>query len=190
MMPSVSVSPHPSGFYSWQYCHVGGTMLNNVCISGCLCYPIEVRKDKNDKSIVRSSIYVQRNYKNEEGLYQRDYVNFVAMGQNADYLGNYAKKGDRVNLTGRLQSYAVTFKEAVEDKDGTLSTKDKKVYKTEVLVDNIEIVMNKQKTSSDSEKEKEEKVLSEEEVMARLEKYKATKEDAPSDLLFPEDLDF
>ena len=90
-------------------------MLNSVALSGYLSYPIEVKKDKNGKSYVRGSIAVSRNYKNEDGFYQKDFFTFVTYGQNAEYLGQYAKKGDRLNIHGRIQSYAQTFFEYYEE---------------------------------------------------------------------------
>ena len=44
-------------------------MLNTVAVSGVLGYPLELKKDKNGKSYIRSSVSVSRNYKGEDGYY-------------------------------------------------------------------------------------------------------------------------
>ena len=43
-------------------------MLNTVAISGVLGYPLELKKDKNGKSYIRSSVSVSRNYKGKTDI--------------------------------------------------------------------------------------------------------------------------
>ena len=113
-------------------------MLNTVAISGVLGYPLELKKDKNGKSYIRSSVSVSRNYKGEDGYYLKDYIGFVAMGQNAEYLAKYAQKGDRIEIKGRMQSYAQTFWEYYEE-DCFPKKREKKIYKIEILVEDVEL---------------------------------------------------
>ena len=154
-------------------------MLNTVAVSGKLGYSLELKKDKNGKSYIRSSISVSRNYKGEDGYYLKDYINFVAMGQNAEYLAKYAQKGDRIEIKGRIQSYAQTFWEYYEE-DCFPKKREKKIYKTEILVEDVEVVAKAgQKEDGSAATQK----YTEEELNERLEAYRATKETNP-DLVF------
>ncbi len=86
--------------------------MNKVILSGNLCKDIEMRETANGKAVVMNSVAVQRDYKNEQGGYDTDFINIVVWGQSAEYLKKYAAKGDRVELVGRwtVRKY--------EDKDG------------------------------------------------------------------------
>lgn len=75
--------------------------MNKVILSGNLCQDIELKQTQNGKSVVTNCIAVQREYKNEQGTYDSDFINLVIWGAQADYLSRYANKGDRVELVGR-----------------------------------------------------------------------------------------
>lgn len=154
-------------------------MLNTIAVSGKLGYDLELKKDKNGKPYIRSSIMVSRNYKGEDGYYLKDYIGFVAMGQNAEYLSKYAQKGDRIEIKGRMQSYAQTFWEYYEE-DCFPKKREKKIYKTEVLVEEVEVVAKAEQKEDSSTATKK---YTEEELKEKLEAYKATKETHP-DLVF------
>lgn len=77
--------------------------MNKVILSGNLCQEIELKQTQNGKSVVTNCIAVQREYKNERGEYESDFINLVIWGAQADYLSKYAHKGDRVELVGRWQ---------------------------------------------------------------------------------------
>lgn len=156
-------------------------MLNTVAISGVLGYPLELKKDKNGKSYIRSSVSVSRNYKGEDGYYLKDYIGFVAMGQNAEYLAKYAQKGDRVEIKGRMQSYAQTFWEYYEE-DCFPKKRKKKIYKTEILVEDVEVVAKAEQKNTEDGSTATHK-YTEEELKEKLEAYRATKETNP-DLVF------
>lgn len=156
-------------------------MLNTVAISGVLGYPLELKKDKNGKSYIRSSVSVSRNYKGEDGYYLKDYIGFVAMGQNAEYLAKYAQKGDRIEIKGRMQSYAQTFWEYYEE-DCFPAKREKKIYKTEILVEDVEVVSKAEQKNTEDGSTATHK-YTEEELKEKLEAYKATKETHP-DLVF------
>lgn len=75
--------------------------MNKVILSGNLCQDVEVMKTITGKSVVSNCIAVQREYKNESGNYDSDFINIVVWGAQAEYLHRYAHKGDRVELCGR-----------------------------------------------------------------------------------------
>jgi single-strand DNA-binding protein len=90
--------------------------MNKVILSGNLCQEIELKQTTSGKSVLTNCIAVQREYKNDKGEYESDFINLVVWGAQAEYLGRYAHKGDRVELVGRWQvrKYAVN--------DGTTRT--------------------------------------------------------------------
>lgn len=88
--------------------------MNKVILSGRLVKDIEVRKSPNGESVVSNTIAVSRDFKNSKGEYETDFINFVAWRQTADYLSNYAKKGDRAELVGRWQVRKYTNRDNVE----------------------------------------------------------------------------
>lgn len=64
--------------------------------------PAEGRRS-NDRSSAKFSIAVQRNYKNQNGDYDVDFIPCWANGPSADYLLKYANKGDTVSVNGELR---------------------------------------------------------------------------------------
>lgn len=77
--------------------------MNKVILTGNLCQELELKQTSTGKSVLTNCIAVQRDYKNEKGEYDSDFINIVAWGSQAEYLKNYANKGDRVELVGKWQ---------------------------------------------------------------------------------------
>lgn len=75
--------------------------MNKVILSGNLCQDVELKQTTNGKAVVTNCIAVQREYKNDNGGYDSDFINLVVWGAQAEYLSKYAGKGDRVELVGR-----------------------------------------------------------------------------------------
>lgn len=78
--------------------------MNKVILSGNLVRDMEVRSTQDGKMVISNCIAVKRDYKNANGEYDSDFINFVAWEQQAEYLRQYAKKGDRLELVGRWQT--------------------------------------------------------------------------------------
>ena len=77
--------------------------MNVISLTGNICKDIAVRYTKNNKSYVENTIGVAKDKKDSEGNYETDFIDFVAFEKKGDYLGNYAKKGDKIELTGKLR---------------------------------------------------------------------------------------
>ena len=97
-------------------------------LSGNLVKELEVRQTMNNKSVGRSTIAVKKNFKNSEGKYDSDFISLVFWGKQCDYISQYAKKGTKIELVGRLETGSY------DDKDG------KKVYTTDVVVEEVNIL--------------------------------------------------
>lgn len=99
--------------------------MNVLSITGILAKDIEMRRTTSGISVVTSTIAVQRAFKGPDGEKQTDFIDFVAWDKKAEYLSTYAKKGDRLEITGRLES------RKYKDRDG----KDRTVW--ECIVENV-----------------------------------------------------
>lgn len=106
--------------------------MNAVHLTGRITRDIEL-KQAGQHSVVQNSIAVRRSFPNREtGEYESDFFNFVAWRGQADVLANYAKKGDMIGLSGRLQS------RNYENQQG------QRVYVTEIVVENIDLLQPKE----------------------------------------------
>ena len=117
-------------------------MMNRVCLNGRLTKDIELRHTQNNVAVAQFTLVVQRKFKNQNGDYESDFINCVAYKQTAEILSKYTGKGDLIGIEGRIQT------RSYDDKNG------KKVYVTEVIVENVEFLATKKK----EEKPKEETV--------------------------------
>lgn len=113
--------------------------LNRAQIIGRVTQDPELRQTPNGQSVVSFSVATNRSWKDSGGNQkdQAEFHNIVAWGKLAEIIGNYAKKGKRIYLEGRLQT------RSWEDNDGG------KHKKTEIVADNIILLDAKQKTSDD-----------------------------------------
>lgn len=106
---------------------------NNITLVGRITKDVEVKTSQNGISTVSFTLAVDRAYKNQNGEREADFPFCVAYRKTADIIGQYCGKGDLVAVQGdiRTRSY--------DDRDG------KKVYVTEVNVDNITMLESKAK---------------------------------------------
>lgn len=107
--------------------------MNRVEITGRLTKDVEVRKTPNDVSTATFYVAVDRRSKEQTA----DFISCVAWRQSADYLGAYGKKGDWVEVSGRIQTRNY-------DSDG------RRVYITEVIADDVHLVTGKKEEKGDT----------------------------------------
>lgn len=91
----------------------------------------EVRYTQSGKCVCTFIIAVNREFKNEEGNYDADFVPVVVWGKAAELAGNSLDKGHRILVEGRLQN------RSYEAKDGS------KRYIAEIISQHIEFVERK-----------------------------------------------
>lgn len=111
--------------------------MNVIVLSGTLVKDVELRHTKNDLAVGSFTIAVRRELKNKEGNYESDFINCVAYGKLAETINNYFKKGSRILLDGKIQTGSY------EGQDG------KKVYTTNVVVNQINFVDKTEKSNSE-----------------------------------------
>ena len=88
--------------------------MNNICIVGNLAREPELQKTQSGASVVRGAVAVDRNFK-KEGQQNVDYFDFAAFNSEAEFIAKYARKGDRIEAVGRMESRIV-------EKDGRKTT--------------------------------------------------------------------
>lgn len=119
-------------------------MLNIVALVGRLTKDCEVRKTQSGLSTCSFAVACKRR---GEGT---DFINCVAWRQSADFLGQYAKKGNVIAVSGHIQT------RNYDDKDG------KKVYVTEVVADSVKLAGSNKGTEEHEASQDEYSVTEEE----------------------------
>ena len=77
-------------------------MLNQIVLVGRLVENPKVEKeDGKEKSVI--TLAVQRSYKNEDGIYETDFINCVLWNGIASNTEEYCNKGDVIGVKGRVQ---------------------------------------------------------------------------------------
>lgn len=77
--------------------------MNIIALTGNLCRDVEIKYTKNNKGYVENTLGVTKDKKDAEGNRQSDFINFVVFEKKADYLSQYAKKGDKIEINGKLR---------------------------------------------------------------------------------------
>lgn len=126
--------------------------MNKSILIGRITKDPELRTTPNNRSVCQFTIAVNRTYTNEEGKREADFINCVVWDKQAENLAMYQKKGNQIAVDGRIQT------RNYDDKDG------KRVYVTEVLVNNISYLDTKKDDSNFNNLEEPPVVEKEEEI--------------------------
>ena len=79
-------------------------MSQNICaFVGRLTDKPAGGQTNNQRPYARFSVAVQRNFKNQNGKYDADFINCTVFGHSADYLMQYGGQGDTVSVSGELR---------------------------------------------------------------------------------------
>jgi single-strand DNA-binding protein len=115
-----------------KYISIGGFHMNKVMFIGRLTKDIELKQLKEtNKYLASFQLAVNREYVNENGERQADFIPVVAWEKNAENLAKYTKKGSLISIIGRLQI------RDYETKDGI------KKYISEVIAQEIQFLDNR-----------------------------------------------
>ena len=91
----------------------------------------EYRTSESGVAIYNNTLAMTNNFKNKEGNYDSEFINYVAYRQTAEFLNKYSKKGTLVEIEGRITT------RTYDKQDG------KKGYITEISVENASILEKK-----------------------------------------------
>ncbi len=106
-------------------------MINNVVLVGRLTKDADLRYTSGGQAVATFNLAVNRNFTNQSGEREADFVNCVIWRKTAETLANYAKKGTLLGVVGRIQT------RNYENQQG------QKVYVTEVVCDNFQLLESK-----------------------------------------------
>ena len=111
--------------------------MNTVSIIGRLTASPEVRYSGSEppKAICNFSLAVERRFKDADGNAITDFIDCVAFGKQAEFIGKWFDKGVRIGLSGELQT-------SLYEKDG------QKHKAVKVVVSNVEFADGKREATT------------------------------------------
>ena len=80
-------------------------MLNQTVLIGRLTQDLKTELDKNDRKTFLATLAVPRNYKNENGEYDTDFIPIALTDNVGNNVFEYCKKGDLLGIKGRIESF-------------------------------------------------------------------------------------
>ena len=100
-------------------------MVNQIVLVWRLVKTPELKITETGKPTTTITLAVPRNYKNEEGVYDTDFIDTTLWNSVAENTVEYCKVGDMVGVKGHIQT------RNVEDKEGN------KIKKVEVVAEKV-----------------------------------------------------
>ena len=111
-------------------------MINNVVLVGRLTKDCDLRYTSSGIAVATFTLAVNRNFSNQNGERETDFINCVIWRKPAETLANYTRKGSLIGLTGRMQT------RNYENQQG------QRVYVTEVVVENFQMLESREVTEN------------------------------------------
>ena len=108
-------------------------MINNVTVVGRLTRAVDLRYTSNRTAYASFTLATDRDFKNQNGEKETDFINCVMWRKPAENLANYTKKGSLIGVEGRIQT------RNYENEQG------KRVYVTEVLAEKFSFLESAKK---------------------------------------------
>lgn len=108
-------------------------MINNVTVVGRLTRAVDLRYTSNGTAYASFTLATDRDFKNQNGEKETDFINCVMWRKPAENLANYTKKGSLIGVEGRIQT------RNYENQQG------QRVYVTEVLAEKFSFLESAKK---------------------------------------------
>lgn len=108
--------------------------MNYVVLMGRLAQNPELRYSRGEDSIAVANYVLavdRRGRKEEQGQQTADFLRCIVFGRGAEFADKYFRKGQRVLISGRIQTGSYTNREG------------QKIYTTDIVVDNQEFADSK-----------------------------------------------
>lgn len=105
--------------------------INTAVLMGRLTKDPELRKTQSGNSLCRFTLACDKRKTKDDQDPGANFIMCVAWRQQAEFLANYASKGNLIAINGSIETGSYT------DRDG------RKVYTTEVLVERLQLVESK-----------------------------------------------
>ena len=107
--------------------------MNKFMFTGRTTADIELKVTQSGVSVVSFALAVRRKYKNENGNYEADFINFTAFRQVAELLSKHTHKGDTIAVEGECRQRKY-------EKDG------RTYYTVDFIVNEIEFLAKNNKS--------------------------------------------
>lgn len=102
-------------------------MINRVLLVGRLTRDPELRYTPNGVAVATFTLAVNRQFTNQQGEREADFINCVVWRKPAENVANFLKKGSLAGVDGKIQTRSY-------EKDG------RTVYVTEVVADSVQFL--------------------------------------------------
>lgn len=112
-------------------------MINNVVVVGRLTRAVDLRYTSNGTAYASFTLATDRDFKNQNGEKETDFINCVMWRKPAENLANYTKKGSLIGIEGRIQT------RNYDNQQG------QKVYVTEVLAERFHFLESSKAANND-----------------------------------------
>ena len=112
--------------------------MNKVFLVGRLTRDPDLRYGASNNAVMRTSIAVDRQFTNQNGERDADFINIVAFGNRAETMKKYLTKGSQIAVSGRIQTGSY------DGQDG------KRVYTTDVIIDEFQFLDSRGSRSEES----------------------------------------
>ena len=116
--------------------------MNSVALMGNLTKDPVIKETSSNVKVAAFTLAVGRRFK-KEGQPEADFINCLAWRTTADFVEKYFKKGDKMAVTGSIQT------RSWEGRDG------KKQYATEVVIDTVDFCESKKETKQEAREDPE-----------------------------------
>lgn len=112
-------------------------MINNVVVVGRLTRAVDLRYTSNGTAYASFTLATDRDFKNQNGERETDFINCVMWRKPAENLANYTKKGSLIGVEGRIQT------RNYDNQQG------QRVYVTEVLAERFHFLESSKTANND-----------------------------------------
>ena len=102
--------------------------MNKVFLVGRLTRDPDLRYGASNNAVMRTSLAVDRQFTNQNGEREADFINIVAFGNRAETMKKYLTKGSQIAVSGRIQTGSY------DGQDG------KGIYTTDVVIDEFQFL--------------------------------------------------
>lgn len=113
-------------------------MINNVVLIGRLARDVELRYTPSNIAVATFNLAVNRNFKNQDGEREADFINCVMWQKSAENLASWTRKGMLIGATGRIQT------RSYENQQG------QRVYVTEVVAETFQVLEKRDNSANHS----------------------------------------
>lgn len=112
-------------------------MINNVVVVGRLTRAVDLRYTSSGTAYASFTLATDRDFKNQNGEKETDFINCVMWRKPAENLANYTKKGSLIGIEGRIQT------RNYDNQQG------QRVYVTEVLAERFHFLESAKTANND-----------------------------------------